>query len=181
MWNIYNWWLWVWLQLKTMEKFQLGNTGLDSTIRTANDANVARFGHLNKIVDTINSTANKFDVTFTGLEFRNIATTPLVLVQSNKAVIITSANAILSDQTEAFDFNVAIGIDTGSAFPQFVEAGFASESSYFNSINASFGFLVAYQNETIGTGNAFIKSKGSDATTGDGIVRIIGTYYEIDL
>ena len=36
-----------------MEKFELGNTGLDSTIRTANDANVARFGHLNVIVDAI--------------------------------------------------------------------------------------------------------------------------------
>lgn len=164
-----------------MEKFQLGNTGYDPTIRTENDRIPARFGHLNKIVDAINSTSNKFDVTFTGLEFRNIATTPLVVIQSNRAVIITSANVILSDQTEAFDFDVAIGIDTGSTFPQFVEAGFASVSSYFNSINASFGFLVPYQNETIGTGNAFIKSKGSDATTGDGFVRIIGTYYEIDL
>ena len=181
MWNIYNWWLWVWLQLKTMEKFQLGNTGLDSTIRTANDANVARFGHLNKIVDTINSTANKFDVTFTGLEFRNIATTPLVLVQSNKAVIITSANAILSEQTETFDFDNSIGIDTGASFSQFVEAGVDDVSSYFNTLNASFGFLVAIQNETIGTGNALIKARGSDATTGDGFVRIIGTYYEIDL
>lgn len=36
-----------------MEKFELGNTGLDSTIRTANDATIARFGHLNKIVDAI--------------------------------------------------------------------------------------------------------------------------------
>lgn len=167
--------------VKTMEKFQLGNTGLDSTIRTANDANIARFGHLNKIVDTINSIANKFDVTFTGAEFRNIGTTPLVLVQSNRTVIITSANAILLEQTEAFDFDLPIGIDTGSTFPQFVEAGFDSVSSYFNSINASFGFVVAYQNETIGTGGAFIKARGSDATAGDGFVRIIGTYYEIDL
>lgn len=36
-----------------MEKFELGNTGLDSTIRTPNDANIARFGHLNIIVDAI--------------------------------------------------------------------------------------------------------------------------------
>ena len=171
----------MWLQLKTMEKFQLGNTGLDSTIVTANDANIARFGHINKIVDTINSIANKFDVTFTGAEFRNIATTPLVLVQSNRTVIITSANAILSEQTEAFDFSTPIGIDTGSTSLQFVEAGFSSESSYFNSLNGTFGFLVPFQDLTIGTGNAFIKTKGSDATAGDGFVRIIGTYYEIDL
>lgn len=164
-----------------MEKFELGNTGYDPTIRTQNDRIPARFGHLNKIVDTINSTSNKFDVTFTGAEFRNIATTPLVLVQSNKAVIITSASAILSEQTEAFDFNVVIGIDTGASFPQFMETGAADITSYFNSINASLGFIVAYQNETIGTGNALIKTKGDDATTGDGFVRIIGTYYEIDL
>jgi hypothetical protein len=132
-------------------------------------------------VESLLASSGRFDVTFTGLEFRNIATTPLVVVQSNRAVIITSAAAILTEQTEAFNFDVPIGIDTGSAFPQFVEAGFNSVSSYFNSINASFGFLVAYQNETIGTGNAFIKSKGSDATTGDGFVRIVGTYYEIDL
>jgi hypothetical protein len=36
-----------------MEKFELGNTGLDPTIRTPNDANIARFGHLNIIVDAI--------------------------------------------------------------------------------------------------------------------------------
>jgi hypothetical protein len=127
------------------------------------------------------SASGRFDVTFTGAEFRNIATTPLVLVQSNRTVIITSANAILSEQTEAFDFSISIGIDTGSTSLQFVEAGFSSESSYFNSLNASFGFLVPFQDTTIGTGNAFIKTKGSDATTGDGFVRILGTYYEIDL
>jgi hypothetical protein len=38
-----------------MEKFQLGNTGLDPLIRNANDTNIARFGHLNKIVNEINS------------------------------------------------------------------------------------------------------------------------------
>ena len=34
----------------TMEKFSLGNRGTDPLIRTDNDANVARFGHLNKMV-----------------------------------------------------------------------------------------------------------------------------------
>jgi hypothetical protein len=36
-----------------MEKFELGNTGLDPTIRTESDRIPARFGHLNKIVDVI--------------------------------------------------------------------------------------------------------------------------------
>jgi hypothetical protein len=34
-----------------MEKFILGNSGFDPAIRTANDANVARFVHLNKMVE----------------------------------------------------------------------------------------------------------------------------------
>lgn len=34
-----------------MEKFTLGNSGFDPAIRTANDANVARFVHLNKMVE----------------------------------------------------------------------------------------------------------------------------------
>jgi hypothetical protein len=36
-----------------MEKFELGNTGLDPIVKTPNDANTARFGHLNVIVDAI--------------------------------------------------------------------------------------------------------------------------------
>jgi len=35
----------------TMEKFSLGNRGTDPLIRTDNDANVARFAHLNKMVE----------------------------------------------------------------------------------------------------------------------------------
>jgi hypothetical protein len=34
-----------------MEKFTLGNSGSDPSIRTANDANVARFVHLNRMVE----------------------------------------------------------------------------------------------------------------------------------
>lgn len=34
-----------------MEKFTLGNSGSDPLIRTANDANVARFAHLNRMVE----------------------------------------------------------------------------------------------------------------------------------
>ena len=95
-----------------MEKFQLGNTGLDPIIVTANDATIARFGHLNKIVDAINSAANKFDLTFTGAEFRNIGTAPLLLIESSKTIIITSAAVIMTEQTEAFDFNAGAGITT---------------------------------------------------------------------
>ena len=36
-----------------MEKFELGNTGLDPTIKTENDRIPARFGHLNTLVDAI--------------------------------------------------------------------------------------------------------------------------------
>jgi hypothetical protein len=34
-----------------MEKFELGNTGLDPIIVTPNEANIARFGHLNKMIE----------------------------------------------------------------------------------------------------------------------------------
>jgi hypothetical protein len=34
-----------------MKKFTLGNSGSDPSIRTANDANVARFVHLNRMVE----------------------------------------------------------------------------------------------------------------------------------
>jgi len=36
-----------------MEKFELGNTGIDPLIRTENDRIPARFGHLNKLVNAI--------------------------------------------------------------------------------------------------------------------------------
>lgn len=36
-----------------MEKFELGNTGIDSLIRTENDRILGRFGHLNKLVNAI--------------------------------------------------------------------------------------------------------------------------------
>lgn len=164
-----------------MEKFILGNSGYDPTIRTENDRIPARFGHLNKIVDAINGISNRFDVTFPASEFRNIATTPLVVVESNRSVIITSANAILFDQTEEFNFDVAVGIITGATQLQLIEVGYEGVDSYFNGVNGSFGFFSTVQQDTIGTGNAYIYTKGSDATTGDGFVRIIGTYYEIDL
>lgn len=160
-----------------MEKFQLGNTGIDPTIRTENDRIPARFGHLNKIVDTINSTSNKFDVTFTGLEFRNIATTPLVVVQSNRAVIITSAAAILTEQTEAFDFEVGVVITTSAS-----NIAQAFDNIVLNIINTNTIFTTDFSLENpINQGNAYVVSKSNDATTGDGFVRIIGTYYEIDL
>ena len=161
-----------------MEKFQLGNTGLDPIIVTANDATIARFGHLNKIVDAINSAANKFDLTFTGAEFRNIGTAPLLLIESSKTIIITSAAVIMTEQTEAFDFNAGAGITTTdiSNLQTYAE-------NIFLTINGNGVLTVGGDaSGSIGQGNAYVVSKsGEDATTGDGIVRILGTYYEIDL
>lgn len=161
-----------------MEKFQLGNTGYDPTIRTENDRIPARFGHLNKIVDTINSTSNKFDVTFTGLEFRSIGTTPLTVVESNKTVIIISTVVIVTGQTEAFDFSAGVGITTTNRnTPQ----SFDNDILLNIDANGTLQTGLAYSG-SIGQGNAYVVSKsGEDATTGDGFVRILGTYYEIDL
>jgi hypothetical protein len=162
-----------------MEKFKLGNTGLDPTIVTANDATIARFGHLNEIVDAINSSANKFDVTFTGLEFRNIPTTPLVVVQSNRTVIITSAAAILTGQTEAFDFlEVIIITTTALKIPQAADGDNVLLTRNKNTILTT---NLSLENP-IGQGNAYITTRDeNNATQGDGFVRILGTYYEIDL
>lgn len=162
-----------------MEKFELGNTGLDPLIRTESDRIPARFGHLNKIVDTINSTSNKFDLTFTGAEFRNIGTTPLVVVESNKTVIITSAAAILTEQTEAFDFEAGVGITTTAI--NTIQA-YAIDIFISTNGNGLFSVGSAAISGSVGQGNAYIASKsGEDSTTGDGFVRILGTYYEIDL
>jgi hypothetical protein len=120
----------------------------------------------------------RFDVTFTGLEFRNIGTTPLVLIQSNRAVIVTSAAVILTEQTEAFDFSAGVSITTTNRnTPQAYDDGSISIAN----TNAILSTSVS-QIDSIGQGNAYIASKGADdSPTGDGFIRILGTYYEIDL
>jgi hypothetical protein len=130
------------------------------------------------------SSVSRFDVTFTGLEFRNIGTTPLVLIESDRTIIITSANAILTEQTEAFEFIDCLfaGINTGETYFQLVDAGSINADTMFNVLNGSFGFVQSDRSATLGVGNAVIDTMGSiDSLTGDGFVRILGTYYEIDL
>jgi hypothetical protein len=51
----------------------------------------------------------------------------------------------------------------------------------FNILNGSFGFIQSDKGTTLGVGNAVIDTVGVDSLTGDGFVRILGTYYEIDL
>lgn len=121
---------------------------------------------------------SRFDVTFTGLEFRNIATTPLVVVQSNRAVIITSVAAILTEQTEAFNFDVGVVITTSA-----LRIAQAYDDSALNGINTNTIFATNLaQGDPINQGNAYVATKGeTDSTTGDGFVRLVGTYYEIDL
>jgi hypothetical protein len=119
----------------------------------------------------------RFDVTFTGLEFRNIATTPLVVIQSNRAVIVTSVAAILTEQTEVFDFETGVVITTSAS-----NIAQAYDDLALNVINGNTIFSTNLANEgQINQGNVYAVSKSSDATTGDGFVRIVGTYYEIDL
>jgi hypothetical protein len=123
---------------------------------------------------------SRFDVTFTGLEFRNIGTTPLVLIESDRTIIITSANAILTEQTEAFDFGASfVSINTGGEHEQLVESGKRQGTSNFNGLNGSFCFDQNDRITILGQSNAIITC--ADSLTGDGFVRILGTYYEIDL
>lgn len=121
----------------------------------------------------------QFDVTFTGLEFRNIGTTPLVVIQSNRAVIITSAAAIITGQTEAFDFPESIIITTTDA--NIAQAADVNGVLLTRNKNTILSTNLSLDNP-IGQGNAYVtSSNGDDATSGNGFVRIVGTYYEIDL
>ena len=128
-------------------------------------------------VESLLAASGRFDVTFTGLESRNIATTPLVLVQSNRAVIVTSVAAILTEQTEAFNFDAGVVITTSAS-----NIAQAYDDLVLNVINTNTIFSTNLANaDQINQGNVYAASKSDDATTGDGFVRLVGTYYEIDL
>lgn len=58
-----------------MEKFTLGNSGFDPAIRTANDANVARFVHLNKMVEDY----QKFTTIISAEQAATLFTSPVEL------------------------------------------------------------------------------------------------------
>lgn len=59
----------------TMEKFILGNSGSDPSIRTANDANVARFVHLNRMVEDYQT----FTTIISAEQAATLASTPVEL------------------------------------------------------------------------------------------------------
>ena len=131
-------------------------------------------------VESLTGNMRRFDVTFPASEFKNIGTTPLVLIESNRTIIITSANAILTEQTEAFDFGDSfVTINTGGVYEQLVESGKRSGISNFNGLNGGFCFDQNDRGTILGQSNAIITC--DDSLTGDGFVRIIGTYYEINL
>jgi hypothetical protein len=132
-------------------------------------------------VESLTGGILRFDVTFPASEFKNIGTTPLVLIESNRTIIITSANAILTEQTEAFDFGASfVSINTGGEHEQLVESGKRSGTSHFNGLNGGFCFDQNGRGTILGQSNAVISCL-DDSLTGDGFVRILGTYYEIDL
>ncbi len=58
-----------------MEKFSLGNRGTDPLIRTDNDANIARFGHLNKMIEDYET----FTTVITAEQAATLASAPVEL------------------------------------------------------------------------------------------------------
>ena len=131
-------------------------------------------------VESLTGGVRSFNVTFPASEFKNIGTTPLVLIESNRTIIITSANAILTEQTEAFEFISSVSsIETGGEHSQLKDAGQSLGDTFFNVLNGSFAFIQNDRGTILGQGNATITC--NDSLTGDGFVRILGTYYEIDL
>jgi len=59
----------------TMEKFTLGNRGTDPLIRTDNDANVARFAHINRMVEDYQT----FTTIITAEQAATLASAPVEL------------------------------------------------------------------------------------------------------
>jgi hypothetical protein len=129
-------------------------------------------------VESLTGGVRRFDVTFPASEFKSIGTMPLVIIESNRTVIVTSAAVVLSGQTEAFDFSGGVAIKSEGA----ADLQLSSASVYLEVNSNQLMWQPADGLNQIGQGSVYIFAKsGEDATTGDGFVRIIGLYYEIDL
>ena len=83
-----------------MEKFILGNSGADPSIRSANDANVARFVHLNKMVEDYQT----FTTIITAEQAATLLTTPVELNVPEGMYILAGGYVYYSaSATEALD------------------------------------------------------------------------------
>lgn len=62
-----------------MEKFILGNSGIDSSIRSTNDANIARFVHLNEVVENLNTLISKYTTIIPARQLATLNSEPVEL------------------------------------------------------------------------------------------------------
>ena len=62
-----------------MEKFILGNSGIDSSIRSVNDANIARFVHLNEVVENLNTLISKYTTIISASQLATLSSEPVEL------------------------------------------------------------------------------------------------------
>jgi hypothetical protein len=62
-----------------MEKFILGNSGIDSSIRSTNDANIARFVHLNAVVENLNTLISKYTTIIPARQLATLNSDPVEL------------------------------------------------------------------------------------------------------
>lgn len=62
-----------------MEKFIVTNTGIDSFVRTNSEANPARFGHLNAVVENLNTLISKYTTIISAKQLSALNSEPVEL------------------------------------------------------------------------------------------------------
>jgi hypothetical protein len=62
-----------------MEKFIVTNTGIDSFVRSNNEANPARFGHLNAVVENLNTLISKYTTIIPASQLATLNSEPVEL------------------------------------------------------------------------------------------------------
>jgi hypothetical protein len=62
-----------------MEKFIVTNTGIDSFVRNNNEANPARFGHLNAVVENLNTLISKYTTIIPASQLATLSSEPVEL------------------------------------------------------------------------------------------------------
>jgi hypothetical protein len=62
-----------------MEKFVTNNTGIDSLVRSNSEATTARFGHLNAIVENLNTLISKYTTIIPAEQLATLSSEPVEL------------------------------------------------------------------------------------------------------
>jgi hypothetical protein len=114
-----------------MEKFILGNSGIDSSIRSTNDANIARFVHLNAVVENLNSLISKYTTIISASQLATLSSEPVKLnvpagaytlcsgylyysANATEDLILGSQQIVTVDNTMTISKNSLINLNPGN-------------------------------------------------------------------